>query len=144
MKDLLIILVLLATASCSVEDMGSGTSIGSGELQVQLTSELDKADIPYKIDKDGFVRYNEKYQTIVESLTIQLLENQEREEQWRYGFKFADDINTTAFFAYLHHNGISTENLVHNVENHAVYWKKEDDQSMQEHLMAFLEEYREW
>jgi hypothetical protein len=144
MRISLLIFAALTISGCSVnEGMDSGTNIGD-DLRAQLTIELEKADIPYKVDDDGFLRYNEKYQTIVEALTIRLLEQQERKKERKYGFKFAKDINPTAFFAYLHHNGISTENLVLHVEDNAIYWKEENDSKMQEHLFAFLDEYRDW
>ena len=140
MKISSLILISLVVIGCSDSYFNSASYVGKGKVQSALIKELENADIKYRINDKGEIEYNSKYQNTVNSLTIKLLQEQEQQKEKRYGFHFAKHIVPNTFIKYLEGKGINTDTLVLSVSDNAIYWKKEDDQKMQEMLMAFLKQ----
>ena len=144
MKTISLILVTFLAIGCSDSYFNSASYVGKGKVQSALVNELENANIKYRINDKGEIEYNSKYENTVNSLTIKLLKEKEQQKEKRYGFHFAKDLDPKAFYTYLDSKGINTDTLILSLSDNAIYWKKEEDQEMQENLMEFLKQYSDW
>lgn len=132
-------IIFLGSGCTKEEDLADGIKSSSDEVQTQLIAELDKADIKYDIDNDGFIRYQEKYSTIVEALEKHIIERL----YLKYGNQFKDKKEAIAFISYLASKGIDASKATLHSENY-VSWQPQDNERLSALLQDFNIEYEKY
>lgn len=142
MYKLLVVIpiALFALYGCSKSDeFDSGIKSSSAEIQGLLVSELDKAGIKYKIDNDGFIRYQERHKTIVEALEKHIIET----EYQNPGCKFDNEKEALAFISFLNSKGIDALTVMIHHDNY-ISWQPNEDEKIRSLLPEFQGAYQSY